>query len=393
MNPLQFYANIQPVKDFNDVMTTSHYLPCPGDWLMILTDIKGSTKAIELGRQKDVNLVGASAIAAVQNVIGSRAIPFTFGGDGATFVVPLEFENQLKEELLRLKNHALENYNLELRICVIPVSDLMQKNTEVLIGKYAVADQNCIALFLGSGFQLAEQILKTPNSKYELNYPENTKITQAPNLKHLSCRWDKIPTKYGVIVSVLMMSRDSERATETYKTILTDIEKYVRLVRYNPVAERRLTPLLFFKQLSYELKTKKNEAFIYRVLFLLVNFTFITFSILTRKNLLNQVPVVEYIDETFLNSDYKKLDGILKMVIDCTVEEKDNLMTILKKYFNDKKIFYGVHLSESSLMTCVVHDMKDNQHIHFIDGNNGGYAFAAKEMKSQIKAAEIDHGS
>ena len=149
MNSLEFYTNIDPVKDFSDVMNASHYHACPRDWLMILTDIKGSIKAIEEGRQKDVNLVGASAIAAVQNVIGSRAIPFTFGGDGATFVVPPEFEIQLKEELLRLKNHSQENYNLELRICLIQVGDLVQKNTKVLIGKYAVADQNCIALFLG----------------------------------------------------------------------------------------------------------------------------------------------------------------------------------------------------------------------------------------------------
>ncbi len=390
MSSLQFYENIQPVTDFKDVMNTSHYRQCPSDWLMILTDIKGSTKAIELGRQKDVNLVGASAIAAIQNVIGSRSIPFSFGGDGATFVVPLEFETQLKEELLRLKNHSQENFNLELRICIIPVDDLIKQNTKVLIGKYALADQNSIALFLGSGFQVAEQILKTPDSKYELKYPENTKITQAPNLKHLSCRWDKIPTKYGVIVSVLMMSRNADLGPETYKSILTEIEKYVRLVRYNPVAERRLSPTSFFKQLSYELINKKNKPLIYRVLFLLLNFTFMTYSILTRKNLLSRVQVVEYLEETLVNSDYKKIDGILKMVIDCTIEEKDNLITILKTYFDKKQIFYGIHLSESTLMTCVVHDMKDNQHIHFIDGNNGGYTFAAKDLKAQMKAAKIE---
>lgn len=384
MNNLQFYENITPIKDFNDVMNIELYKPCPEDWLMILTDIQGSTKAIENGRQKDVNLIGASAIAAVQNVIGSRQIPFAFGGDGATFVVPPEFEKELRTELLKLKNHSNENFGLELRVCLIPVRVLIEKKTEVLIGKYSLADKNSIALFLGSGFQLAEQILKTADSNFELKIPPSSEKISAPNLTNLSCRWDQIPTKYGVIASVLIMSRNSEKSIDTYKAILSDIEKYVRLIRYNPVADRKLTPIHFIKQMFYEKKNNMDRPAIYRVLRLVVNYIFVTYSALTGKNLLKKVEVVEYINDTFINSDYKKIDGILKMVIDCTLEEKDNLMAVLNKYRSNGKIFYGIHLSDSSLMTCVVHDMKDNQHIHFIDGNNGGYAFAAKELKSQM---------
>ncbi len=386
MNTLQFYENIKPITDFNEVMNLNYYHNCPEDWLMILTDIQGSTKAIENGRQKDVNLIGASAIAAVQNVIGSRQIPFAFGGDGATFVVPPEFEKELRTELLKLKNHSQVNFELELRVCIIPVRVLIEKKANVLMSKYSLADKNHIALFLGSGFQLAEQILKTPHSEYELTLPA-TEVTAAPNLTNLSCRWDQIPTTYGVIASVLIMSRNSEKSIDTYKAVLSDIEKYVRLVRYNPVADRKLTPIHFIKQLFYEKKNNMDRPAIYRLLRLVVNYIFVTYSALTGKNLLKKVEVIEYINDTFVNSDYKKIDGILKMVIDCTVEEKDNLLSVLKKYHDEGRIFYGVHLSDSSLMTCVVHDMKDNQHIHFIGGNNGGYAFAAKELKAQMKSA------
>jgi hypothetical protein len=120
MNTLQFYENIKPITDFNEVMNLNYYHNCPEDWLMILTDIQGSTKAIEDGRQKDVNLIGASAIAAVQNVIGSRQIPFAFGGDGATFVVPPEFEKQLRTELLKLKNHSQVNFELNSESALSP---------------------------------------------------------------------------------------------------------------------------------------------------------------------------------------------------------------------------------------------------------------------------------
>ena len=36
-------------------------------------------------------------------------------------------------------------------------------------------------------------------------------------------------------------------------------------------------------------------------------------------------------------------------------------------------------------MTCVVPSYKDGTHIHFIDGGDGGYAMAAKQLKAQLK--------
>jgi hypothetical protein len=46
-------------------------------------------------------------------------------------------------------------------------------------------------------------------------------------------------------------------------------------------------------------------------------------------------------------------------------------------------LFYGIQISDSALMTCMVFDRKD-RHLHFVDGASGGYALAAKQMKSQL---------
>lgn len=43
--------------------------------------------------------------------------------------------------------------------------------------------------------------------------------------------------------------------------------------------------------------------------------------------------------------------------------------------------------TQDSLMTCYVDDINDGGHIHFIDGADGGYAMAAKQLKRQIKDA------
>ena len=36
-------------------------------------------------------------------------------------------------------------------------------------------------------------------------------------------------------------------------------------------------------------------------------------------------------------------------------------------------------------MTCYVPSFSDGKHVHFIDGGDGGYAIAAKQLKQQMK--------
>lgn len=49
---------------------------------------------------------------------------------------------------------------------------------------------------------------------------------------------------------------------------------------------------------------------------------------------------------------------------------------------------YGLHQSDSALMTCSLFSLEESEHIHFIDGSDGGYALAARQLKQQL--AEIE---
>jgi hypothetical protein len=83
-----FYANLKPVKHFVDLASTAVYMPLPEDWYVIVTDVVASTQAIQAGRYKAVNLLGASSIIAMLNVVGAVKVPFVFGGDGASMAIP-----------------------------------------------------------------------------------------------------------------------------------------------------------------------------------------------------------------------------------------------------------------------------------------------------------------
>ena len=84
------------------------------------------------------------------------------------------------------------------------------------------------------------------------------------------------------------------------------------------------------------------------------------------------------------NSDYRKFDEVLRMVLSGTAVQRQQLRDFLEKWRQDGTIVYGIHASKSALMTCLISDYAAN-HVHFLDGSSGGYALAAKEMKSQMR--------
>nr|WP_232023418.1 DUF3095 family protein [Thiomicrorhabdus aquaedulcis] len=110
------------------------YVAVPADWVVIVTDIKNSTLAIQEGRYRDVNAVGGSTIAALTNALKPLAAPFVFGGDGATFCVPPTALPQIKKALRGCQELARDGLKLELRVGLVPVSDLTKK---VLVCRYA----------------------------------------------------------------------------------------------------------------------------------------------------------------------------------------------------------------------------------------------------------------
>jgi len=136
MATADFYRNLEPFSRFEETADDRHYRAVPDDWVVILTDVKGSTQAIEEGRYKDVNTVGAAGIVAVYNALDSLDFPFVFGGDGATLLLDREEVPQVAVELRALSRLAWENFNLELRVGVVPVRKLRREGKTIEVARY-----------------------------------------------------------------------------------------------------------------------------------------------------------------------------------------------------------------------------------------------------------------
>jgi Protein of unknown function (DUF3095) len=65
MNSENFYSELPLLENFIEITDLGNFVDVSDDWYIILTDIRGSTRAIEAGRYKEVNLLGGCSIAGV----------------------------------------------------------------------------------------------------------------------------------------------------------------------------------------------------------------------------------------------------------------------------------------------------------------------------------------
>ncbi len=125
-----FYQKLKPFSDFKDFMNSKYYQEVPDSWFVFITDIKGSTLAVKEGRYRDVNMVGALGITAVLNET-KTSLPFVFGGDGGTILVPPKLINKAKEALEKCIFVAKNNYKLELRVGLVSVKEILQRGGQI----------------------------------------------------------------------------------------------------------------------------------------------------------------------------------------------------------------------------------------------------------------------
>jgi hypothetical protein len=74
------------------------------------------------------------------------------------------------------------------------------------------------------------------------------------------------------------------------------------------------------------------------------------------------------------------------MTLDCTAATADRVEARLAEFRKAGILAYGAFRQKQALVTCVVPDVMHDNHMHFVDGAEGGYALAARMLKAD-KAA------
>lgn len=385
-----FYADLPATPDFAAVADLSAYAPVPADWTVLLTDVVDSTKAIAAGRYKDVNLVGAACITAVLNALSDVSIPFVFGGDGAAVVVPPIGVEAAGGALTALAALAGAQFGLQLRVGAVPVSALHAKGASLAVRKLELSPGNHLALFSGGGLELAERLVKDPDpaNPYSLAIPA---APPEPALEGLSCRWEPLLAANGVSLTLMLRATEpGDMAQEAaLRSTLAVIQETLEGDPAGTSAPARPETLRFRfppRNLWSEVRaTAGGGSILMRAAKILVISA--VFSIGKSLRLrVGPIHIPTYLSQLQTNTDFRKYDGLLRLVLDVTPAQADAIEAFLAGEHVAGRLVYGAHRAEAALMTCLVFSLAQNQHIHFIDGADGGFALAAQGFKKRLAA-------
>lgn len=376
-----FYTMIPPIHSIREITNAIHYFDVPADWHVALTDVRGSTRAIEEGRYKDVNAVAAASITALLNHLPGIDIPYVFGGDGATILIPPSILKEAGESLLATRRMADEQFNLELRVGIIPVSDILRDGYRIRVARLKMSDNFQQAIFSGGGLAHAERLLKHPERGKAYEVPASTGFYQA-DFSGFECRWNEIRSTHDETVCLIIQA--VQGGADTHNAIYLDALEHIEMIygdsaNRHPISIGNMKLALNPGKLQVEAKIRYQDNSLGRRLNLLKG------SIKALIAMRFNIGQWGNYKEIFLGAtDHEKFDDTLRMAISGTSDQRAVLRAYLEGARLRGDLVYGMHVSTHTLVTCIVFDYFGRQ-VHFVDGANGGYALAAKEMKAQLK--------
>lgn len=373
-----FYSAMAVFRGFANLMDPSLYRPVPDGWLIGVADIVQSTKAIAENRYKAVNMAGAAVIASVTNALDNRDFPFAFGGDGASFAVSPQDADLAREALAATATWVKEDLGLTLRVALVPIDAIRAQDLDVRVARYAPSPHVSYAMFSGGGLAWAEAAMKRGEFTV-MPAPAGAH----PDLTGLSCRFSEMPAERGLILSVLIVPASADGAA--FRRLIEDI---VALVEKSPGAGRPIPhagPHMRWPTpgANYEALAQRGGPLFMRLLsvhaWTLFAFLLFRFGISAG----GFVPQV-YMQQVIENSDFRKYDDGLRMVLDCKSELADALERRLATAAAAGVARYGLHRQDAAMMTCFTLSASRPDHFHFVDGARGGYASAATALKATL---------
>ncbi|CAH0184164.1 DUF3095 family protein [Pedobacter sp. Bi36] len=374
-----FYSNlpIHKIPLYQLLIQNLLFEKVVASWCVIITDIKRSTAAVNSGLHENVNLIATGSIVAVLNIAfkANISVPFFFGGDGASFIVPPSIVDDVMKALLKYKDNTLRNFNLDLRTGIMTVEEIYKQGRTLNICRFSSAETFSIPIVLGDGLAYAEQIIKGENYLLTGHDTASNEI----DLSGMQCRWDKIepPENSDEVVTLIIIASEITQQAAVFSKVIHHLDQiYGTSEKRQPISVSKLIFKTSFNSLGKEMKHRIGKIKLFELIksWLINIYGHIYFRTERGKKYLKQL--VEM-------SDTLVIDGRINTVITGTAQQRLTLEKALNQLEKNNEILYGLYVSGESIMSCYVRDLEDD-HIHFVDGADGGYTQAAGILKQKI---------
>ncbi|MEP0546238.1 MAG: DUF3095 domain-containing protein [Rhodothermales bacterium] len=381
-----FYADLPAHRDFARISDPDAYAPVPADWSVVITDVRGSTAAVAAGRYRAVNYAGAASITALLNVAGDLALPFVFGGDGATLLLPPRLAATVPPILRAVQRVVAADLGLDLRAGIVPVADLYRRGARLTVLKHAVSPNYDQAMFSGGGLLVAEHLVKdlVTAEHYDVGDGPVWDDPERKLYEGLECRWEEISSRRGEVVTLLVLATGETEAERlgVYRDALRVLDAtYGDAAHPVSLDALRLARRPAHLDLEASVRAAPSARVAYRRKHWLLNLLGIALVGLRLKT--QETDWEQYPKLLRASTDFRKFDDTLRMVLSGSPEQREALAAWLDGQRKRGRLAYGLHVSDRATLTCLVFNRMGRQ-VHFVDGADGGYTTAARQLKRQI---------
>ena len=375
----KFYTNL-PINEMplSELLVKDHlFHEVPESWHVVITDVKNSSTAIVQGMHETVNLVATASIVAVLNIArkANLTVPFFFGGDGATFIVPHTILDSVMKALQLHQKNTSKSFDLHLRVGQVPVAEIYKRYHSLRISKLKTSQLCTINVLLGDGLIYAEEKIKR-NDYMSVMAPGTD---QHLDLSGMQCRWQRImpPANHSEVVSLLAIPREGAKQSIVLKKVIDCIDTiYGEPKARIPIRVTNLKLKATLARIGLEMQARIGG---FKLRYLLSNWLKTRLGQLYFKTRKGQ----GYLNNLIAMLDTLIIDGRISTVISGTQEQRKLLRNALDELEREGEIYYGIHVSKESVMSCYVRDL-NRSHIHFVDGAEGGYTKAARMIKRKM---------
>jgi hypothetical protein len=382
----EFLTGLPVFRHFEVVADPALYRALPPGWGLAIADIVDSTGAIGAGRYKAVNMAGAAVISGISNSLERHDLPFVFGGDGAAVAVPPDGISLARIALSNVQCWVKDDLDLSMRVALVPIEDIRKNGFDVRVARFQASEDVSYAMFSGGGNSWAEARMK--EGQYAL---PAVATGGRPDLTGLSCRWNPIPTSHGKVVSIIAVPGPSRDMPAFRQLVIDLVDLAAQDARHgHPVPEDG--PQLGFVKEGLSLEARAGTAYhddwgkMRRSLRILGENLLITLLGITGLSL-GRFNAERYRRSVASNTDFRKFDDGLKMTVDIDTARLETIRARLELGRLSGTCYFGLHEQDAALMTCIVPSPLSKDHMHFVDGADGGYAAAASRLKQQMQAA------
>ena len=373
-----FYSRL-PVNEISlgDLLAEEHFFfHIPDNWHVVITDVKNSTAAIRDGLHETINVIATGSIVAILNIANKAnlTVPFFFGGDGASFIIPPTILDTVMQAVLLHRLNSKVNFNLDLRVGHVPVKEIYEMEHTLRISKLRTDGPFIIPVLLGHGLVYAERKIKGLDDTFNEWLPTKGKL----DLSGMQCRWDRIkpPKNDFEIVTLLVTARESVKQSVAFKKVIGSVDSIFGTPKTRkPITVAKLKLNHTLAKIGLEMHARIGS---FKLLYLLTTWMKTSLGFFYFKTKKGKVYLHQLVDM----SDTLIIDGRINTVISGTGKQRELLEMALNKLETDGEIWYGLNVSNESVMSCYVGNMKD-RHIHFVDGAGGGYTKAASMIKQK----------